>query len=124
MANQMRFLTLGAALVAAFQWAPSAIADEMDPLLAQAAAVKPRMFGSEAVDASALSSNRGGTDIQLSKIKSDGLVQDNHASNLTTGVNIISDGALAGASGIPTVIQNSGNNVLIQNSTIVNVKMQ
>jgi hypothetical protein len=53
-----------------------------------------------------------------------GVVADNSASNLTTGMNVISEGAFAGSSGLPTVIQNSGNNVLIQNSTIVNVQVK
>lgn len=123
MLDRIRWFTLGAALVAAFQWAPSALADETDSQLAEAAP-KPRMFDTEAVDAAALGSYRGGADLHLNDITADGLVQDNHASNLTTGVNIITEGSITGAAGIPTVIQNSGNNVLIQNSTIINVQMQ
>ena len=46
------------------------------------------------------------------------------ASNVTTGSNVISDGAFAGIGGLPMVIQNSGNNVLIQNATIVNVQLK
>ena len=52
------------------------------------------------------------------------MVSDNHASNLTTGSNYVNDGSLAGASGFSTVVQNSGNNVLIQNATVINVKVQ
>lgn len=51
-------------------------------------------------------------------------MRDNQAYNLTTGGNLISEGAFAGSSGFATVIQNSGNNVLIQNSTIVNVQFK
>lgn len=40
---------------------------------------------------------------------------------LNNGNNTISDGAFANSSGIATVIQNSGNNVLIQDNTVVNV---
>ena len=43
---------------------------------------------------------------------------------LATGSNVIADGAFSGASGLPMVIQNSGNNVLIQSATIVNVQLQ
>jgi len=57
-------------------------------------------------------------------MKLNGIVSDNQAYNLVTGGNSISDGAFAGTSGMPTVIQNSGNNVLIQNATIVNVQVQ
>ena len=42
----------------------------------------------------------------------------------TNGANTISDTAFSGASGIATVIQNSGNQVLIQNATIVDVTMK
>ena len=44
--------------------------------------------------------------------------------SLTNGDNLIADGAFANASGIATVIQNSGNNVVIQDSTIVNITFQ
>jgi len=42
----------------------------------------------------------------------------------TNGTNTISGTAFSGASGIATVIQNSGNQVLIQNATIVDVTMK
>ena len=38
--------------------------------------------------------------------------------------NTVSSGAFAGTAGLPMVIQNSGNNVLIQNATIVNVQIK
>lgn len=66
---------------------------------------------------------RGGTAV-VNDMKLDGVVSDNQAYNLSTGGNSISDGAFAGSSGLPMVIQNSGNNVLIQNATIVNVQVQ
>jgi len=43
--------------------------------------------------------------------------------NLTTGDNSVSGSAFIGANGFATVIQNSGNQVLIQNDLIVNVSM-
>jgi len=45
----------------------------------------------------------------------------NQANNNVNGYNIIDHGSFAQASGITSVIQNSGNNVVIQDSTIVNV---
>jgi hypothetical protein len=51
-------------------------------------------------------------------------VGNNTASNLTTGNNIIRDGSFSNSSGIPMVIQNTGNNVVIQNATILNLKLQ
>ena len=52
-----------------------------------------------------------------------GAVAGNVASQLTTGSNSISSNAFANTSGIPIVIQNTGNNVLIQNSTILNLQL-
>jgi hypothetical protein len=43
---------------------------------------------------------------------------------LSTGSNYVSDGSFAGATGFATVVQNSGNNVLIQNATVINLKVQ
>lgn len=84
------------------------------------------VFGIAAVDSEDLAISRGGAelDITLSEARAAGLVSDNHASNLTTGSNYVNDGSLAGASGFSTVVQNSGNNVLIQNATVINVKVQ
>ncbi|WP_340121381.1 hypothetical protein [Methylobacter svalbardensis] len=50
-------------------------------------------------------------------------LSDNQASNNANGYNIIDHGSFAQASGINSVIQNSGNNVIIQDSTIVNVSI-
>lgn len=80
-------------------------------------------FGSRPVAQAALAARRGG-DRVVNDNQLKGVVADNKASNLTTGMNVISDGAFSGASGLSTVIQNSGNNVLIQNSTIVNVQVK
>jgi hypothetical protein len=44
--------------------------------------------------------------------------------SVTNGNNSVSDQAFSGVDGIPTVVQNSGNNVIIQNSTIVNMSFQ
>lgn len=52
-----------------------------------------------------------------------GAVADNVAIEVVTGSNTIGSGAFSNASGLPMAIQNSGNNVLIQNSTIINIQM-
>ena len=44
-------------------------------------------------------------------------------SQVVTGLNQIAAGGLSGMSGIGTVVQNSGNQVVIQNSTILNVSL-
>lgn len=80
-----------------------------------------------AVDATALDGYRGGTrDLYqtVNDMRLSGTVSDNAAINVATGSNIVRDGSFANASGIPTVIQNTGANVLIQNATIVNVQFR
>lgn len=87
------------------------------------AAPRANPFGVKPVEPSALGRKRGGTNV-LNEMKLKGVVADNQASHLTTGNNVLSDGAFSGSSGMPMVIQNSGNNVLIQNATIVNVQVK
>lgn len=50
-----------------------------------------------------------------------GTVEGNIVYSAVTGNNLVTDGAFSGAAGFTTVIQNSGNNVLIQDSTVINV---
>jgi hypothetical protein len=76
-----------------------------------------------AITTDELGTYRGGTKVDNTSL-SDGVVRDASAIDVTTGKNSISDGAFAYASGLPIVIQNSGANVLIQNSTIVNVQFK
>jgi hypothetical protein len=80
-------------------------------------------FGAKPMTTDALASKRGGERV-VNDNQLKGVVSDNKASNLTTGSNSIADGAFSGSVGLPTVIQNSGNNVLIQTSTIVNVQLK
>jgi hypothetical protein len=112
----MKVLLVGSALVLTSGVGPfssSSIADDT-PVSAR----KP-------VSKQTLASQRGGTDfktlVNLNDVR--GSVDHNVASNVVTGNNSIS-ASFAGAMGLPIVIQNSGNNVLIQNATIVNVQIQ
>jgi len=52
-----------------------------------------------------------------------GGVSDNRVTGSRTGENTISRDSIRDIQGFATVIQNSGNNVLIQNSTVVNVTL-
>lgn len=70
-----------------------------------------------------LTDARGGTEV-INDMTLNGVVAGNQAYNLNTGNNTVTEGSFAGASGMPTLIQNTGNNVLIQNATIVNVQLQ
>ena len=67
---------------------------------------------------------RGGSDTVFNDMKLNGIVSDNSATNVVTGSNMIGEGSFSNASGLSTVIQNSGANVLIQNATIINVQMK
>ena len=58
--------------------------------------------------------------IQLNKLTENASLDHNSVYSSTTGNNSISHDAFAGATGFATVIQNTGNNVIIQNATIVN----
>lgn len=75
------------------------------------------------VDTGVLAGLSGGTDVSA-KMTLDGTVSNNHADDVVTGYNSISAGSFQGASGVPMVIQNTGNNVLIQNATIINVQFR
>jgi hypothetical protein len=75
------------------------------------------------VDAGTLAASTGGTDVSQD-MTLNGTVSNNNADHVLTGANVISSGSFNGAAGVPMVIQNSGNNVLIQNATIINVQLQ
>ncbi len=53
----------------------------------------------------------------------DGEVSDNVAINNNNGDNLITGEAFGNATGFLSTVQNTGNNVLIQNSTIINVSV-
>lgn len=68
------------------------------------------------------SGNAGFDPAILVEANNDGSVGGNVAHDNVTGQNVVGGGAFGNAAGISTVIQNSGNNVLIQNGTAVNVQ--
>jgi len=84
-------------------------------------AAAPSAIGQPLADG-ALDALRGGESLVVVSTRNDGEVNGNHAENVDSGLNAIDGGAFANASGITTVIQNSGSNVLIQNGTAVNVQ--
>lgn len=100
--------------------APVAGEEKMQPPAEQVAGMGTSM------PVEALDQYRGGTSVNSIKSEavSNGLLQDATATNVATGHNTIADGAFSNAVGLPIVIQNSGANVLIQNSTIVNVQFR
>ncbi|MGF6597325.1 hypothetical protein P3T23_002042 [Paraburkholderia sp. GAS448] len=68
-----------------------------------------------------LDAHRGG-DALIGQNNLTGTVSDNTAYKISTGSNSIGGGSFASSSGLPTVIQNTGANVLIQNATVLNVR--
>lgn len=81
------------------------------------------IFGSP-VSADTLKRYSGGAITTNSTQAITGTVSNDSASQVVTGNNAITGDAFSSASGLPSVIQNSGNNVLIQNGVIVNVEMK
>ena len=81
----------------------------------------------EALSEDDLAGNRGEgvdmDDMTLNEIEMDGTNHSNSVMNSVTGQNFIGNGAFNGANGMFDTIQNSGNNVLIQNATIVNINV-
>ncbi|WP_322047373.1 hypothetical protein [Paraburkholderia sp. J67] len=117
----------GAALVGATT-STQAAADSSSPV-AQAALTTSTTATQPGNDASfgvALNSDRldglRGGDALIGQNFLNGTVADNVANRVVTGSNTISDGSFANSSGLPTVIQNTGSNVLIQNATVLNVR--
>lgn len=90
------------------------------------AATPKNPFGTtaRAVDSSKLDGVRGGSEVVVNDMRLHGTVAENAAINTLSGGNYVTDGAFSNAAGLPTVIQNSGNNVLIQNATILNVQFK
>ena len=145
MFSATRITFTSVATLAALSWTPPVFADEqstaspasaavatpsivspsyaLSPAVSESATMRRNPFGSKPMAAAALATKRGG-DRVFNDAQLKGVVADNQASHLTTGMNVISDGAFSGAAGLSTVIQNSGNNVLIQNATIVNVQLK
>ncbi|HEY8328706.1 MAG TPA: hypothetical protein VIO59_09725 [Rhodanobacter sp.] len=75
------------------------------------------------VDSKTLAMSSGGNEVSETIILN-GTVANNTVDHVVTGSNVIGNGAFNGAAGVPMVIQNTGNGVLIQNATILNVQFQ
>jgi hypothetical protein len=98
---------------------PSASATTPAPAAVSQDAQQPG-FGVAMTD-DQLDEHRGG-DALIGQNYLNGTLSDTEANRVVTGSNTISDGSFANSSGLPTVIQNTGANVLIQNATVLNVR--
>jgi hypothetical protein len=115
------------AALASPAWGQETVAQTAKQYAKPAAAAPARSgFGVDfgpAADIGKLDQSRGGADTKTD-VKLDGVVTGNSATNVNTGGNVIDAGSFANMSGIPVVIQNSGANVLIQSSTVINVQFK
>jgi hypothetical protein len=101
--------------------APAALAVPPAVLVPAPAAASP---DSRPASDNTLEKARGGAAVISTDATLSGVVSSNSATQVTTGANIIQSNSFANASGIPVVIQNSGANVLIQNATVINLRLQ
>ena len=108
------FATLGLCLTAVPVWS------EPEHAITPARAASP--FDTPVSDAD-LAQYRGGH-VETNTNNLDGQLYNNQAIANVTGSNFVTGSSFAGASGLSTIIQNSGNNVLIQNATILNLHVQ
>jgi hypothetical protein len=127
----MKDLFVTVTAIAAAALAANALAD--DQTAPEKAPVSPpaivALEGAKTLDAAELGEQRAKAKLEIDKLtliapQQSGVVAGNSAVNTTSGANAIADAAFAGASGIVNTIQNTGNNVLIQSSTVVNVALQ
>ena len=89
----------------------------------ESAAVADAEFLGATVSDRTLDAQRGG-EMYFNEIDEYAELTDNTAVDNVTGANFITDNAFGGASGLPVAVQNTGNNVIIQNSFILNLQMQ
>ncbi len=77
-----------------------------------------------AVTPEKLATQRGAQGVVVNAMDVNAKVQDTRATDTVSGNNFVGGGAFSHASGLPVAIQNSGNNVVIQNAFILNVEMK
>jgi len=62
--------------------------------------------------------------MQVSNTSMNATLTGNSVAGAMTGSNLTADSVFSGASGIATLIQNSGNQVIIQNNVIINLTVK
>ncbi len=77
------------------------------------------------LDEDGLAGQRGGQDDAYANINdARARVSNTSLTNASTGNNTITEGSITNNSGLPVVVQNSGNGVVIQNTTILNLQLK
>jgi hypothetical protein len=94
-------------------------------------AAAPAWAGGDAVELGApvaheaLEAQRGGESrYEFNFQETTATMEKTIAVGTTNGANSISGGAFGGASGFPVAVQNSGNNVIVQNAFIINLDVR
>jgi hypothetical protein len=101
---------------------PAAIPSAHSPRLMVEAMLPP--FG-RTLDEDRLAEQRGGQDDTYANINdARARVAETSVTNASTGNNIVTEGSITNNSGLPIVVQNSGNGVVIQNTTILNLQLK
>jgi hypothetical protein len=93
---------------------------------AESLSLAPADLAAAALPATELASARGGSSLnltQLSQVNGNAAVTGNSVVGGATGTNLLSGSAFSGSSGFATVIQNTGNHVIIQDTLILNVSL-
>lgn len=107
-----RWLGAAAALLAATAWA----AERPDAGVVELGAP---------VEQAALETHRGGDrSLELMLQDVEAQLHHNKAYGNENGSNYIDNGSFAGASGFPVAVQNTGNNVIIQNAFIIKLDVK
>lgn len=104
------------------------LADEEEAAVSEDTDALAAFETSAVVSDQELNANRAKEDLQIDHVtvndqEQDGYVVGNLAEDNVTGENRITDGSFTNASGFFSTVQNTGNNVLIQHSTIINVEI-
>ena len=105
------------------------LADDEEIVTSEADETLSAFASSAAMSDDELNDHRAKEDLHVDQITindqdQDGNVTDNVAINNTNGNNTITEGSFTDSSGFISTVQNTGNNVLIQHSTIINVAVE
>ena len=111
-------------LTAGASWAGDVVGEAPVPGANAAGQPDERVDLGPGLSDSELAVHSGGADLHLNELKAKALVSENYAGHLVTGNNTISDNAFGNTAGVPMVVQNTGNNVSAQISTILIFNVQ
>jgi len=131
MGRTSKLLIAGLALASCILVPEKSRAEQLERPAPDAAQAHELMDIGEPVSSEVLNSLSGGQgmsidtiDMLMNNMKLDADLKGNLLYSATTGINQVSDGAFANANGISTVVQNSGNQVIINNAFILNLQMK